>query len=121
MNANEDIITQDELIQEYWNNFNVTATLQGRVAYALMSIHAVNPWIFSRVLGSLMFNHSTMLIYQWVLRIVPEHRPYSLTFLGFLCGRLLTVYILAYLYHVDTRSIIGVRLRRNTNYETMYS
>ncbi|KAK4872783.1 hypothetical protein RN001_014812 [Aquatica leii] len=75
--------------------------------------------IFS-VLGSCMFNYSSMMVYEWLMTKVPNDRPFLLTFAGFFTGRLLIVHLLAYLYHVDTRSVIGRSLRRDLNYETMY-
>ncbi|XP_063919715.1 uncharacterized protein LOC135134811 [Zophobas morio] len=119
--------------------FYITATLQGRIAYFLMSIHAVNPSIlksftdynpkkylfanmvygvgvmlycrpsmraisrFNRtvfsILGSLMFNHSSLLFYG--------------------CGRVMMLHLLAYLYHVDSR-YRGFHIRPYPEYESMY-
>ncbi|KAF5290274.1 hypothetical protein FQR65_LT11607 [Abscondita terminalis] len=160
MSRNESIVTQDQLSQECIDNFYLIATIQGRFAYLLMSIHAVNPSIFIRllgvnpgpflfknmiyglavhlhsrphmhvlgglhrtifsVLGSLMFNNTTMMVYEWVAKNMPQDRPYLLTSAGFVAGRILIMYFLAYLYHVDTRSVVGRNLRRDRNYETMY-
>lgn len=68
----------------------------------------------------MMFNYSTIQVYEWLVERL-EHRPYLLTFLGFLTGRIMIVHLLAYLYHVDTRCIgVGHYVRRDSAYETMY-
>nr|XP_008190955.1 PREDICTED: uncharacterized protein LOC103312336 isoform X1 [Tribolium castaneum] len=145
-------------IFKFYEMFSISATLQGRVAYLLMSIHAVNPHIvksftncdpkhylfmnmlygvaimiycrpsmyaiskFNRaafsILGSLMFNHSSMLCYEWLVEKL-SHRPYLLTFLGFLSGRIMMLHLLAYCYHVDSR-YRGFHIRPYPEYESMY-
>lgn len=40
--------TEEEILNQCRDNFYLTATIQGRLAYLLMSIHAVNPHIFAR-------------------------------------------------------------------------
>ncbi|KAK5639833.1 hypothetical protein RI129_010644 [Pyrocoelia pectoralis] len=159
MTTTDSIVRQEDLIRECERNFYLIATIQGRLSYLVMSIHAVNPSICERftlynpgpllfynmvygvaanlhsrphmqllgsfhrltfsILGSLIFNHSTMLVYEWVVNTFPT-RPYLCTFMGFFTGRLMLVYFLAYLYHVDTRSIAGHLLPRDPNYESMY-
>lgn len=71
------------------------------------------------ILGSMMFNYSSIFFFNWLSKSIPD-RPYLLTFLGFLGGRILMVHFLAYLYHIDTRSIVGSTLRHDAAYETMY-
>lgn len=134
---------EERIIDDCIRTFYRIATLQGRIAYLLMSIHAVNPAILNRllhnklhqilwynmlygttihlysrpnmrpvnpghricfsILGSLMFNYSAMRVFGYFAQYV-EERPYLMTFLGFLAGRAMIVQLLAYLYHVDSRS-----------------
>ncbi|KAK9746800.1 hypothetical protein QE152_g5851 [Popillia japonica] len=141
------------------DNFYITASVQGRVAYLLMSIYAVNPviwhrfidynpshiifsnmiygstvYIFSRpamrpisivnrlifsILGSMMFNYSSMLVYEYLVGKW-NHRPVLLTVLGFFAGRLMMLHYLSYLYHVDRMSRIERNFERNAAYDSMY-
>ncbi|KAJ8968769.1 hypothetical protein NQ314_002118 [Rhamnusium bicolor] len=156
----ETILTEQEQWNYFVRDFFIAAIFQGRFAYCLMSLHAVNPSIltyfvnsdpypylwanmvygitvmiytrpslsviapFNRmvfgVLGSLMFNHSSMICYDWLTTLYPDS-PYLLTFMGFMSGRLMMVHLLAFLYHIDTRSNIpGTIIRRDFAFETMY-
>lgn len=68
----------------------------------------------------MMFNYSSMQLYDYLVDKFSE-RLYLLTFLGYLSGRILMVHFLAYLYHVDSRSIISTRsVTPNSNFESMY-
>ncbi|KAB0792475.1 hypothetical protein PPYR_14434 [Photinus pyralis] len=151
--------SQSDLVRKCEQNFYLTATIQGRLSYLLMSIHAVTPSICARlttynpgpilfynmlygvaahlhcrphmqllgsfhrvafsILGSIAFNHSCMMGFQWVVNTFPM-RPYLRTFMGFFVGRLMMVYFLAYMYHVDSRSVVGQIVERDANYESMY-
>lgn len=150
-------MSEEDIIKECIESFYLTASLQGRLAYLIMSIHAVNPeivstvwnynpkpllfsnmlygigvYIYSRpnmmqfnpihrttfsVLGSMSFNYSSMLVYDWLVEKLSD-RPYLLTFMGFLCGRLMMLHLLAYIYHVDNR--VPGSVRRNSAFDAMY-
>nr|CAI5854390.1 unnamed protein product [Callosobruchus analis] len=73
------------------------------------------------ILGSLMFNHSSMLCFNWLRTVFPD-RPYLLTFMSFVSGRIMMVHLLAFLYHMDTRSAVsGPSVRRDSTFEGMYA
>ncbi|CAG9861533.1 unnamed protein product [Phyllotreta striolata] len=73
------------------------------------------------LLGSLMFNHASMNCFSWIHRTFPE-RPYVRGFLGFFAGRIMMVHFLAFLYHMDTRTITpGVRMERSPVFEQIYN
>lgn len=46
-NTNQQL-TDEDLLNQCIDNFYITASVQGRVAYLLMSIYAVNPVIWHR-------------------------------------------------------------------------
>nr|XP_023014381.1 uncharacterized protein LOC111504122 isoform X1 [Leptinotarsa decemlineata] len=159
--ATEANLTEEEQWEHFLEMFYLAATFQGRAAYFLMSIHAVNPgvltqilgidpfpylWatmiygvaimIFSRpsmrvifplnriafgMLGSLMFNHASMVCFKYLCTVFPD-RPFMRTFMGFLSGRLMMVHLLAFLYHIDTRTNIpDLYVTRDVAFEGMYS
>lgn len=158
MNNTSNMREEEIAIEECIGNFYTIASLQGRIGYLLMSIHAVNPailnsllpsdprqilWynmlygtafhIYSRpnmrtlttvhrtifsVLGSLMFNYSAMGVFGYYAERLGE-RPYLMTFLGFITGRIMILHFLAYLYHVDARSAGAVR--RDNLFDSMYN
>ncbi|XP_022920340.1 uncharacterized protein [Onthophagus taurus] len=153
-------VTDEDLFNQCLDNFYTTASIQGRVAYLLMSVYAVNPniWhrftlynpshilfsnmiygaavhIYSRpamrpisggnrivfsILGSMMFNYSSMLVFEF-LKEKLDHRPILLTLLGFICGRMMMLHFLSYLYHVDRISRVDRNFRRNPAFDSMYS
>lgn len=43
-----DDATEEEVLKEFYDNFCTAASIQGRLAYLLMSVHAVNPYIWQR-------------------------------------------------------------------------
>lgn len=150
-------MSEEDIINDCIQSFYFTASVQGRLAYLIMSIHAVNPdiisaicsynpkpllftnmlygigvYIYSRpnmvqlspihratfsVLGSMSFNYSSMLVYDWLVEKLVD-RPYLLTFMGFMCGRLMMLHLLAYIYHVDNR--VPGSVRRNSAFDAMY-
>ncbi|KAJ8975546.1 hypothetical protein NQ317_009202 [Molorchus minor] len=159
--ADVTVLSEEEQWRLLVENFCLAAIFQGRLAYCLMSIHAVNPSImnycfgtdlypylwanmvygiavmiycrpclrpiapFNRMvfglLGSLMFNHSSMICFNWLSHIIPDN-IYFLTFMGFISGRIMMVHLLAFLYHVDTRTNVpGVTVVRDSTFEAMYS
>lgn len=76
---------------------------------------------FSSLLGSLSFNYSSLLCFDWIFKHL-EDSPVIRTFLGYLAGRILMVHLLAFLYHIDTRCTDpGERPRRISAFEVMYS
>lgn len=149
---------EDAAIEECMRNFYTVATLQGRMAYLFMSIHAVNPEILNNILpfdphhilwcnmfygttlhlyarpnmgqftlvhraifsilGSLMFNYSTMRVFRYFAERLDE-RPLLMTILGFTAGRIMMFHFLAYLYHVDSRT--PGTTRRDAMYDSMYN
>lgn len=149
---------RDEDIEECIRNFYRVATLQGRIAYLFMSIHAINPAILNSILpsdpyqilwanmmygttlhlyarpnmrnlntfhrsvfafgGSIMFNCSVMKVFAYFNENLDE-RPIFMTFLGFVTSRIMLLYFLAYLYHVDSREP-GL-VRRNSWFDSMYN
>lgn len=46
--GNTQELTDEDLLDQCIDNFYLTASIQGRVAYLLMSIYAVNPHIWHR-------------------------------------------------------------------------
>lgn len=54
--TSENQLTDEDLLNQCIDNFYFTASIQGRVAYLLMSIYAVNPNIWHRY-GAL-YNHN---------------------------------------------------------------
>ncbi|KAL1517623.1 hypothetical protein ABEB36_001362 [Hypothenemus hampei] len=150
----------EEPEDEFVKYFCQIASMQGRIAYCLMSLYSVNPsilnyfistdlhpflmWnmiygitvmIISRpclkslmpvhqfsfsLLGSLAFNYSSLLWYQWLNSYLDEQTILR-TILGYISGRVMMVHLLAFLYHIDTRcSNIGDRSRRLSAFEVMY-
>lgn len=100
------------------NSFQRTAFRYIRNLYRWWNQHNANKDLST--LGSLMFCHSSMMVYKW-LSATFSHRPYMLTFLGFISGRVMMVHLLAYLYHIDSRVYIpGQYFRRNADFESMY-
>ncbi|KAG5877902.1 hypothetical protein JTB14_011619 [Gonioctena quinquepunctata] len=86
---------------------------------SLVTISPLNRIAFG-MLGSLMFNHASMVCFQWVCTIFIE-RPLMRMFMGFLSGRLMMVHLLAFLYHMDTRSNIpNINVPREMAFEGMY-
>ncbi|XP_018567611.1 uncharacterized protein LOC108908163 [Anoplophora glabripennis] len=156
----ETTLSEEEQWRRLVRHFFIAAIYQGRVAYCIMSIHAVNPYIlnsilsydpypylwanmiygiavmiFSRpslriivpinrlsfgILGSLMFNHSSMICYHWLSTVFPN-RPYVLTIMAFFSGRFMMMHLLAFLYHLDSRShMSGSIVPRDYTLESMY-
>lgn len=78
-------------------------------------------WLIYSILGSMMFNYSTMQFYEYLVEKL-SHKLYLLTFLGYISGRIMMVHLMAYLYHVDTRisESNNRNISRNSNFETMY-
>lgn len=148
---------EDAAVEECIRNFYTIATIQGRIAYLLMSIHAVNPniltdllrfnphrllWynmlygitlhMYSRpnmrpltpghrmtfsLLGSLMFNYTSMKVFEYFAKNADE-RPYLMLVLSFIAGRTMMLHLLAYLYHVDTRAGL---IRRDQWFDSIYT
>lgn len=46
--ANSTYLSEEEVLEQFKKDFVFTASMQGRLAYLLMSIHAVNPAIWER-------------------------------------------------------------------------
>lgn len=68
-----------------------------------------------------MFNHSSLICYRWIYSIFAE-RPYVLTFMGFMSGRIMMIHLLAFMYHIDTRTNIpGAAVPRDYAFEGMYT
>ncbi|GJQ76375.1 hypothetical protein Trydic_g2093 [Trypoxylus dichotomus] len=86
---------------------------------AMRPISVVNRVVFS-ILGSMMFNYSSMLVYDYLVRKW-SHRPILVTILGFFCGRIMMLHYLSYLYHVDRMSRIERNFQRNAAFDSMYN
>ncbi|KAL3276128.1 hypothetical protein HHI36_020847 [Cryptolaemus montrouzieri] len=71
---------------------------------AMMRIFKFQRFTFS-LLGSLMFNITSVKFFEWTLTKIPE-QPWMRTLVAFLGGRLMLFYFIAYLYHVD--STVGI-------------
>ncbi|KAJ8949984.1 hypothetical protein NQ318_002393 [Aromia moschata] len=117
-------------ILNYWLSFDLYPYLWANMVYGITimiytrpSLRVISPFnrmVFG-ILGSLMFNHSSMICYNWLSTIIPDN-SYFLTFMGFLAGRIMMVHLLAFLYHIDTRTNVpGVIVLRNSTFESMYS
>lgn len=46
--TNSTFTSEEEIYNEFTENFCYVASLQGRVSYLLMSVHAVNPLIWHK-------------------------------------------------------------------------
>nr|XP_022920349.1 uncharacterized protein LOC111428860 isoform X3 [Onthophagus taurus] len=76
--------------------------------------YETNKW---SILGSMMFNYSSMLVFEF-LKEKLDHRPILLTLLGFICGRMMMLHFLSYLYHVDRISRVDRNFRRNPAFDS---
>nr|XP_023014383.1 uncharacterized protein LOC111504122 isoform X2 [Leptinotarsa decemlineata] len=134
--ATEANLTEEEQWEHFLEMFYLAATFQGRAAYFLMSIHAVNPGVLTQILGidpfpylwaTMIYGVAIMIFSRPSMRVIfPLNRiafgPFMRTFMGFLSGRLMMVHLLAFLYHIDTRTNIpDLYVTRDVAFEGMYS
>ncbi|KAL3284985.1 hypothetical protein HHI36_019114 [Cryptolaemus montrouzieri] len=143
------------------NTWYSAGELQGRLAYALMSIYAPCPKkfqqyiqydlepvlygnmicgicimifgrkamalirIFYRVVfavgGTFMFCEASLVYFRWIRDSFPDKSIEPIC-LGYFGGRVFMVHLLAYLYHVDTRTLMPgyLRPKYDMRYEYMY-
>lgn len=66
-----------------------------------------------------MLNYASCLMYDWLKEHISN--PYILSLLGFVSGRIAFVHFIAFLYHMDSRTIYrGRRIMRDPAFEVMY-
>ncbi|XP_050315107.1 uncharacterized protein LOC126749458 [Anthonomus grandis grandis] len=152
--------SEEEARAEFLTTFCDVAAFQGRVAYCLMSVYAVNPYVFEyftdinfypyffwnmvygitfmivsrpsmrplmpihratfSLLGSLSFNYSSLMWYDW-LNVHLGERTILRTLAAYFSGRVFMVHLIAFMYHVDTRcTAVDQRPRRESVFEAMY-
>ncbi|XP_044764355.1 uncharacterized protein LOC123320924 [Coccinella septempunctata] len=59
------------------------------------------------ILGSLMFNHSSVKFFSWLIIKMPQ-QPLLRTAVAFVCGRIIIFFFISYLYHVD--NTVGITI-----------